>query len=198
MKKLIAAALLLLSTLTTGAYAIDLTPLETSISSDGPPVKRYYFQDLDKRFAFRIDSAMKVTGTRDLATFRFTDSKTAGMQLSRSQMNPALPFDDKNLETYRAAARTFIPVDAANVQLEEEKPDAIAINDWTSHQFIFTYKLFGFPYRCAVTFINFGANEQIVFDLSATAPDYEKAYSRGFRVLNSLYDLPLSSKPGPT
>ena len=52
---------------------------------------------------------------------------------------------------------------ATAAQLESEKPNAIPINGWTRHQFIFTYNLFGFPYRRSVTFINYSEKEPIVF-----------------------------------
>ena len=198
MKKLISAALLLFGAFLNGTYALDLTPHEISLTNDGPPVKRYFFQDLGKRMSFRIDNKMTVSGASDSAVFRFGDIKTAGMTLSKSRINPEVPFDEKNLESYRAAARAFLPPDAKNAQLEEEKPNAVAINGWTSQQFIFTYNLFGFPYRRSVTFLNYGEKEQIIFDVSASTPDYEKTYARGYRVLNSLSDLSADSKSGPT
>ena len=52
---------------------------------------------------------------------------------------------------------------AIAAQLESEKPNAIPINGWTHRQFIFTYNLFGFPYRRSVTLMNYSEKEQIVF-----------------------------------
>lgn len=198
MNKFLVATLLLTAAISSDVYGLDLTPHEIVLSNDGPPVKRYFFQNEGKRLSFRIDNKMTLNGTSDSVVFRFQDMNTASMKLSKSPLQSALPFDEKNLAAYRAAARAVLPADATNIQSEEEKPDAIAINDWTSHQFIFTYNLFGFAYRRAITFLNFNAQEQIVFDVSAAAADYEKTYARGYRVLNSLAELSAINKSGPT
>lgn len=198
MKKLIAAALLLSGPILNTVCALDLTPHEIRLSNDGPPLKRYFFQDGAKRVSFRIDNKMTINGAGNLVTFGFDDIKGAEMKLSKSQMNPEIPFDQKDLELYRAAARTFLPRDAMNIQLAEEKPNAIAINNWTSHQFIFSYNLFGFAYRCSVTFVNYSEKEQFIFEVNASATDFEKTYMRGYRVLNSISDLSTGSDSGPT
>lgn len=198
MKKLITAALLLIGLVSGKVHALDLTPHEVTPGSDGPQMKRYFFQDGSKRLTFRIASNMTVGGANDTAAFGFNDVKTGAMKLSKSRFNSEVAFDEKNLEIYRTAARALLPPDAKNVQLEGEKPNAVAINGWTSHQFSFTYNLFGFPYRRSVTFLNYSEKEQIIFDVSAPAPDYEKSYARGYRVLNSLSDLPADRTSGPT
>ena len=198
MKKSIAAALWFLGMISSQVHALDLTPHEVALNAEGPPIKRYFFQDSGKRMTFRIDNKMTVSGASDSAVFRFGDIKTAGMTLSKSRINPEVPFDEKNLESYRAAARAFLPPDAKETQIEEEKPAAIAINGWSSYQFVFTYKLFGFPYRRSITFLNYSEKEQIVFDVSAPDPDYQKVYPRGYKILNSLSDLSASNNTGPT
>jgi hypothetical protein len=198
MRKLIGSILVLGGALFSETWALDLTPHEASVTNDGPPVKRYFFQDGDKRLAFRIDNKMTVSGGNESAAFRFSDTRNAGMKLSKSPSTPQVSFDQKNLESYRMAARTFIPVNATGVQVEEEKPNAIAINGWVSQQFIFKYDLFGVPYRSSVTFLNYSEKQQIVVDVTAPAPDYEKTYFRGYRVLNSISDHPAASKSGPT
>ena len=197
MKNVLVAILLLAGTLPNNVYALDLTPHEIAVSSDGPPVKRYFFQDASKRVTFRMDNKMTVNGAAEAAAFRFNDLKSAGMTLSKSSMKPEMPFDQKNLESYRSVARSFVPQNSSDVQLESEKADAVAINGWTSYQFAFTYNLFGIPYRRSVTFINYGEKEQIIFDVSGAKADYEKIYARSYRVLNSLTEF-LSTTAGPT
>jgi hypothetical protein len=178
--------------------ALDLTPHEIHPTGDVPLVKRYYFEDSIKRLSFRLDNKMTVRGAPDSVAFHFNDIKTAGMTISKSRMSSEMPFDQKNLESYRAAARALLPSDAKNIQLEEEKPDAISINGWTSQQFIFTYDSLGSPCRRSVTFLNYSEKEQIILDVGASAPDYEKTYIRGYRVLNSFSDFRSDSSSGPT
>ena len=197
--KLIAVALLFaLDTVLDLAKAIDLTPHEIMLSDDGPPVKRYFFQDGDKRLSFHIDEKMTVRGGSEAAVFGFNDLKTGMVSLLKSKMSSEVPFDQEHLESYRATARTFLPTNATNVLLAEERLDAIAINGWTSQQFIFTYTSSGVPHRHSITFFNYSEKEQIILNVRASATDYEKAYQRGYRILNSLSDLPISGNSGPT
>ena len=198
MKKIITAALLLAGALLSAAHALDLTPHEIALANDGPPIRRYFFQDADKRLGFRMDDKMTASGERDLVVFRFADIKTAAMKLSKSRIKPEVLFDEKHLESYRATARTFLPSDAKDVRIEEEKADAIAINGWTSRQFVFTFSLFSIPYRRSITFLNYTGKEQIVLDIGAAASEYQKTYFRGYRVLNSLSELTPDSASGPT
>jgi hypothetical protein len=198
MKKRYPAALLFFGLISTAAHALDLTPLEISISNDGPPATRYFFQDEGKRLSYRIDNKMTVQGARDSVAFRFNDIVAADMEWSISPVRPVLPFDEKNLAAYRTSARTFLPQNATDIQLEEEKSEAIAINGWISQQFIFTYKMFGVARRRSVTFVNLRAQEQVVLEIGAAAADYEKAYARGYRVLNSISELPVTNQPGPS
>jgi hypothetical protein len=198
MKPFLIAAILLAGAISSEVYALDLTPHEIAVSSTGPPIKRYFFEDASKRVTFRMDNQMAVSGTSETAAFRFNDLKSAGMTLSKSSLKPEMRFDKNNLDPYRSVARGFVPQNATGTQLESERTDAVAINGWTSHQFIFSYTLFGFPYRRSVTFINYSEREQLIFGISATAVDYERTYMRGYRVLNSLSDLVPGSAEGPT
>jgi hypothetical protein len=197
MKKSIAVALCL-GTIPSSIFALDLTPHEIAASKDGSPVQRFFFQDESKRMSFRIDNKMAVSGANDSAVFRFNDIKNAGVKLSKSRTNPEVLFDEKNLESYRAITRTFLPSEAKDPQIEDEKPAAIAINGWNSYQFVLTYKLFGFPYRRSITFLNYNGKEQLIFDVSAPESDYQKVYARGYKILNSLSDLSASNNTGPT
>lgn len=166
------------------------------IEKDGPPVRRYFFQDEGKRLLFRIDGNMTVGGSANEAVFRFSDIHDAAMKLSKSKMAPQTAFDEKGLKLYRPAAQSYVPAQATEVLITEEKPDAVPINGWVSHQFILTYKLFGSPYRESVTFVNYSPTEQLVFDVRSPDTDYAKAYSRSYRVLNSLSDF--AGEPGPS
>lgn len=180
------------------AFAINLQPRETTVEKDGPPVRRYFFTDETKQVLFRIDSKMTVSGSTNQAVFNFQDIRNASMRLTTSGMTPQTPFDEKNLELYRAAMRGFVPADAKDVQITEEKSDAVPINGWISHQFVAIYKLFNFPYRHSVTFFNYSATQQLVFDVVAPESDYEKVYARSYRVLNSLSDFVPAHEAGPS
>ena len=199
MKRKIIAAALVFGFFAPLVCALDLTPNEVVITEEGPPAQRFYFQDEGRRLGFKIDNQMMVNGGKDSVTFRFRDLTTAGMKLSKSSLQPTVPFDAKNAEAYRTAARALLPTDASDVQMAEETPDAVAINGWTSRQYTFTYKLFGVPYRCALTFLNFNPVQQIVFEVNASVTDFGKAYARSYRVLNSLSELrSTTSGTGPT
>ncbi len=195
MKKILAS--LFLGIISSAQATLDLTPNEVYAASDGPAMKRYYFRDGSKQLTFRIDNKMSVTGSSETAAFRFQDMHGAAVKLARSQTSAHTLFDEKNLASYRNVARTSLPADATDVQMEEERANPITINGWTSYRFIFSYKLFGNAQRRSITFINYNDAEQLIFDVSATADDYQKVYARGFKILNSVSDLPVDPN-GPT
>lgn len=190
------AILLFIAALIGEARGINLTPLEVRIEGDGPARLRYYFEDTPQRVGFRIDSLMSVTGSSDLATFRFTDVSAALMRLLRSPTPANTAFDAKGVELYQVMARALLPSGATNIQLLQSIPGGIVINDWKSLQFIYTYEFFGLSYHRAIAFLNVREGEQLVFDVSAPAIDYDKIYPRAYRVLNSFFEL--ARDPGPT
>jgi hypothetical protein len=174
-------------------HALDLTPHAIATTYNGLHVRRYFFEDAGKQMGFRIDNKMTVKGSSASAEFKFDDRGNAGMQILKSGKNPVPPFEEKELELYRTNARAFVPGGATDVQLDQEKPGAIAINGWTSHQFIFTYKLLGLVYRRSVTFLNYDKTEQLIVDVSAPAAEFDSVYLRSYQILNSLSDLRTSS-----
>lgn len=198
MRRILACLLLALGLQASQAGELNLTPLLMMVSVDGPPQPRYFFQDSTRRLGFRIDPKMTVNGAADSATFRFVDLRSATMRLRKSPAPIETPFDEKGIATYQSIARTLISSDATNIELVEQTPDAIAINGWKSAQFSYTYLLFGFNYHRSITFIEVSANEQLLLDIVAKHDEYKKAYARAYRVINSIYALPLVVKPGPT
>lgn len=188
MKKSVFAAAFLLTgfSLVAPVHALDLTPRAITTSYNGFRVNRYFFEDSGKQMGFRIDSKMTVKGTTASAAFKFEDLTNASMQIVKSPKSPEAPFADKEIELYRAHARALVPANATDVEIEQENRDAIAINGWTSHQFLFTYKLFGVPYRRSVIFLNYNKTEQLILDVSAPALEFELVYLRSYQVLNSL------------
>jgi hypothetical protein len=180
------------------AGALNLTPLEVVVNVEGPPQHRYYFQDTDKRLGFRIDSKTTVSGSVDTATFRFTDCEGAAMRLLKSPSAPGIAYSGDGPKAYEILARALLPAGATEVELTATNPDAIAINGWTSLQFVFSYNWAGVSYTRAITFMNFSATEQFVCDISSRNGAYEKVYARSYRVLNSLFELPRIHQAGPT
>ena len=180
------------------ASELNLTPLQMMVESDGPPQPRYFFQDAGRRLGFRIDPKMTVSGSAASASFQFVDLRNATMRLRKSAGPLDVPFDEKGAEIYQATARTLVPPDATDVQLVDKVPDAVSLNGWQSMQFAYTYNLFGSAYRRAITFLNLPEHEQLIFEVTAGTADFKKAYARGYRVINSIYVLPLVLKAGPT
>ncbi len=180
------------------ARGLNLTPFEVVLDRDGPPQKHYYFQDTDKRLGFRIDAKTTVSGSNEAAVFRFTNCERSVMRLLRSPSVPDVSFAGDGLKAYEMVARTLLPGGISKLQLTELKPDAIAINGWTSLQFVFTYEWAGSSYERTITFLNFSATEQFVCDISSPMDTYEGVYARGYRILNSIFELPLARETGPT
>ena len=96
---LIFSAVVCLST----AHALNLQPREVAVEKDGPPMRRYFFQDEGKRLLFRIDGNMSVAGSTNEAVFRFSDIRNAAMKLSKSGMKPQIPETRSRLRHRRCA-----------------------------------------------------------------------------------------------
>lgn len=193
MKRFISVALFLTCPCFVLAGGLDLTPRPIATAFKNLRVNRYFFEDSGKRMGFRIDNKMTVKGTSGSATFEFEDLKNASLKILRSAKSPETLFGEKDLESYRADARALLPESATDVQLEQENGGAIAINGWTSYQFVFTYKSFGSVYRRSVTFVNYDKVEQLIVDVSATSLEFDRVYLRSYQVLNSLSELRSSS-----
>ncbi len=104
--------------------------------------------------------------------------------IGRHSAPAATPFDGKGTELYQVMARTALPAGATNILLLETIPNGIVINDWESLQLVYSYESYGLSYRRAIAFLNLRAREQLVFDVSALANDFDKIYRRAYRVLN--------------
>ena len=197
-KRTLAFVLLSLAVSSSRAGAINLTPLEIVTNVEGPPQHRYYFQDTEKRLGFRIDPMTTVSGSADAAAFHFTDNGPASMRLLKSPSSPNVLFTGDGPKTYEALARTLLPSGVSKVQLVEDKSDAVTINGWTSLQFVFSYEWVGHPYTRTITFLDFSATDQLVWDVTSPSETNDKIYARSYRILNSIFELPLTQEAGPT
>ena len=189
MKKVPFISTILTFSFLVSADALDLTPHPVVGAMNNLRVSRYFFDDLGKQMAFRIDNNMTVKGNSNSASFKFTDLRNADMQIVKAARNPGSSFVEKELEIYRANARALVPGNATDIQVDKENTNAIPINGWTSYQFVFSYKLFGFAYRRSVTFVNYSKTEQLVIDVRAPAPEFDVVSIRGYQVINSLSEL---------
>ena len=141
---------------------------------------------------------MTVIGSSNEADFRLTDLASATIKLRKSPAPQNIPFDQKGFESYQNVAFSLLQTGVTNLAMTDSKPGAISINGWRSVQFTYTYNALGRTYKRSITFLNFTDTQQYIFDVNATAADYDKAYARGYNVLNSLYELPLKASNGPT
>jgi len=171
--------------------ALDLTP-HRRVAGVEDATGRYYFQNDAKKLGFRVDPKTRVSGNASKAVFEFSDLETAGMTIAQSTLTPDTPFEGDGLKKYRDLATGSLPAGSLNVVLETEIPNAIPINRWSTHQYVFTCNFYGVSVKKSITFLNFSGKEQLVVTISAPAKDYAKAYARSYGILNSIYEM----KPG--
>ncbi len=171
--------------------ALDLTP-HRRIAGVQDNTYRYYFQDGPKKIAFRTDPSTSVDGSAGKASFEFNDLGTAGMTISRSSLTPDTPLEGASAKQYQDLAAASLPSGSAKVVLEKDVPNPITINGWTSHQYVFTCSYYGASLKRSVTILNFNKKDQLIISISATPSNYDKAYARGYAILNSIYEM----KPG--
>ena len=171
--------------------ALDLTP-HRRVSGVEDATTSYYFQDTSRKMGFRLDPNTSADGSASKVVFQFTDLDSSGMTIAKSPLNAQTPFDGDALKKYLSLAREALPGGATNVVLEKETPDPIAINGWTSHQYVFTCNFYGVSLRRSITFLNFSKKEQWLITISAPVKNYYKTYARSYGILNSIYEM----KPG--
>jgi len=171
--------------------ALDLNP-HRRVAGVEDATSRYYFQNDAKKMGFRVDPKTQVSGNPAKAVFEFSDLETAWMTIVHSALTPDIPFDGDGLKKYHDLAAASLPAGSLNVVLEKEIPNAIPINGWTSHQYVFTCNFYGVSVKKSLTFLNFSGKEQLLITVSAPVNDYAKVYGRSYGILNSIYEM----KPG--
>lgn len=169
---------------------LDLTP-QKFVHGIEDGTGHYYFKDNARKLkvSFRVDCETAVEGQSSSLHFRFTNTDSADMKVSTSPLGPGLLFDEKGLEQYRQAAQACLPAGSTEVVLEQETPDVVPINSWSSYQFVFKYLLYGARFRKSVTFLNYSEKDQVVMSVGAQPKDYQDTYDRSFRILNSFHEI---------
>jgi hypothetical protein len=171
--------------------ALDLTP-RPRVSGVMDATARFFFKDEAKKFGFRVDPKTRVSGNPARAVFELTDLETSGMTIDKSPLDSRAPFTGDSLKQYGDLAHAALPAGATDVVLEQELPNAISINGWTSRQYVFTCNFYGVKLRRSITFVNFSPKDQLLIAINAPVKNYDKTYARCYGILNSIYSM----KPG--
>ncbi len=180
-----------------GPYAaagMDFSPQFIPTQQEGAVIERPSFTDGTKRYAFRIDSDTRLTGSSEAVTCSFENLVRASMEIREA--GEAGPFDEKAREAFREIARAKIPRDATAVTLEKELEDPYRINGWKSFGLIFSYGYFGVPTKRSIVFLNFDPNRRLVVDIRADAEQFDAASARSWRILNSLHEVTPGEQSG--
>ncbi len=114
------------------------------------------------------------------------------MTIAKSPLDTRTPFSGDALKQYSDLARNSLPAGATDVVLEQDVPNPISINGWSSHGYVFTCNFFGVKFRRSVTFLNFSPKDQWLIAINAPVKNYDKTYARTYGILNSMYAM----KPG--
>ncbi len=176
------------------AAGIDFNPQFIPTQQEGAVIERPSFTDGTKRYAFRIDSDTRLTGSSEAATFSFENLARAAMEIMKA--GEARLFDEKAREACREIARAKIPRDATAVTLEKELEDPYRINGWKSFGLIFSYDYFGVPTKRSIVFLDFDPKQRLVVDIRADAPQFDAATARAWRILNSLHEVTSGEESG--
>ena len=167
---------------------IDFTPRFAETTADGVPVRRLFFTDGTRRIFVRAPVRWRVAGSAVSATFMPPDFVQAYVKLENSPLASAPAFDKAGLPAYRKLALASLPDGAVDWSIASETPDAIAINNWRSHELVVNYVLGGQPATRIFLFVTLEAKRQILMTTDAARNDIERLRPGARATLHSWFE----------
>jgi len=177
------------------AAATPLTAFDFTLHSreiplgEGAVIRRTYFKDGDRCYAFHPGESVDLAAEAERATFRFRNLHGATLLLTQSPFTPEKAFTQENLPSYRESALKHAPAGVLEIIDESDEEGVLRINDWHSHRWVFTYKLPGQTIRQSVTFLNLTPKRQIVVVVTAFASEFKEAEAAALGILHSWHPM---------
>jgi hypothetical protein len=182
------SAILLFIVLPAGlACALDFTPRYRLENADGILIRRPYFSDGEKGYAFRLGADTELTAENGGALFKFTKFTYATLTWRMSSFTTAAPFDATNLPKYQEAAIRMLPKGCERVKIESEEDNVYPMNNWICHRYTISYAFYGFAMRDTVTFLNVTEKDQCVIQVSSRLQDYKAIEKQSWDIIRSWH-----------
>ncbi len=164
--------------------ALDLPPKIIARTTGVGVVQVPCFIDGGVKYTFGLARGMSATEEDGGICFSFSTPEGASLLLKASPLSPAAASFD-NIEAYRKQALLALPPGAEEPQWQKEQPFSLSLPGKPSLGFVHTYKLPGRRFIQAVSFVNYGERQQLMFILTAPADGFGEAASLSAGALRS-------------
>ena len=156
------------------AWSLDLTPHFVTRITGNQTEDIPYFLDGDTRYSAELPRGVSASQGEGTAIFNYQYLE-GSLTMRPSPFKPDVLFGGPALEAYRKVALGFVPAGATDASIQQENPNPLTFNGWTSHRFTIGYQLPGRSFLQSVTFLNFSDRQQIVLITCAPRKNFEKA-----------------------
>jgi hypothetical protein len=170
--------------------AFDFTPTEIRTLEDGMPMKRFAFHSGESTIFFRPPKAWTMFGGGEQLTFTPPAPLEGEVRLGISPLDSSILFDEPGLVVYRATVRKNLPVQAQNVEVISETPDAFPLDDWKSFEITVSYNLGGKKKMRSVLFVTMSQNRQVRLVADGNEPQFEQVHTAARTLLGSWFEPP--------
>ncbi len=176
LRQIIVAAIL--AGAVTAAESLDFTPHWVNSFEDGFTVRRMFFlRGARQRIFYAPPHGWLLTGHPDLFTIMSKEIPDASALLSLSPIETPVPFDEKNLITYRKSVLALAPANAEGAAITGEQPKAERMNGWQAHEFYLVFNYAGRAWMKSALFITLKNGQQILLVIEAPKVEFEKFYA---------------------
>ena len=170
--------LLLMPTL---GQALDLTPKESWRQLEGFRIPTLIFTHGASKIHYQPPGEWQVNGGGHTLSL-YPGEQGAFMQL-RTVARPATV--DGTPEDAAKVSRLFLPPDATDVQLTEERPSPFMLDGCASQEFIYSYNAGGQRFFTAIALCDLNARERVVVVITARAANFKSIHDTGISSLFS-------------
>ncbi len=173
-----------------GASTVDLTPRYVESDVDGYKTRKLHFLDGSKKIGIGVDQETTVSTDGSGVVFKFPKFPDAGFRIATSPLSPEDSMSDASaLERYRAAAKTWVPAGATEVQILEEVAGPLPINRWQSHRFVISYQAGAYAMKQSVTFLTMNPTTQLALVTTASTRNFAEAAERSFQIIRTWHEM---------
>lgn len=171
----------LLALLPTLAEALDFTPKESWRQLEGFRIPTLIFTHGPSKIRYQPPAEWQVNGGGHTLSL-YPGEQGAFMQL-RTIARPAVA--EGTTEDVAKLSRLFLPSDATDAQLTEERPSPFTLDGAASHEFIYSYNAGGQRYLTAIALCDYDPRERVVVVITARTADFHAIHDTAIASLFS-------------
>ena len=163
------------------AEALDFTPKESWRQLEGFRIPTLIFTHGPSKIRYQPPGEWQVTGGGHTLSL-YPGEQGAFMQL-RTVARPAVA--EGTEEDIAKFSRLFLPPDATDAQLTEERPSPFTLDGTASQEFIYSYNAGGQRYLTAIALCDYDPRERVVVVITARIADFKAIHDTAISSLFS-------------